>query len=209
MLVSVILLLYVYYKDEIDTFVTRRHTCNKIDGRCYNTVGKFNNQEKASELLAHLNKFCLSLMKHLRNKYIWNNHPNTEAKEIVEFLIFNYNPDGIIENAPTNDINTSYVDDKGKVFAICLREKTSGNNEFQDIHDLEYVVIHEMTHMATKSYGHENDFWVNFKFLLNEALEAGLHEPRNYYTHPINYCSLHVDYNPYFDDNLKNIYLDF
>jgi len=204
--IAILVIFYILYnKDEIESFITTRKICNDLDGRCYQTVNKFKNQKKASELLAELNKFNITFLKHLRNKYIWNYHPNKHARDIVEFLISNYNPDGIIENAPVNDVNTSYVDNKGVVFAICLREKLTGNNHFHDLHDLEFVVLHELSHMATISYGHDKEFWTHFKFLLTEAKEAGLHMPKNYKHDPINYCSLRVDYSPYFDNELADI----
>lgn len=203
--VIILLAIYFVYKDEIETFVTRRNVCNDIDGRCYEVVEKFTESKEASDILAELNKFCMHLMRHLRNKYIWGYSNNKEAVDIVSYLLSNYNPDGIIENAPTNDINTSYVDDKGKVFAICLREKTSGLNKFHSLHDLEFVVMHEMAHMANVNFGHETDFWEIFKFLMREAKEANLHEPVNYLKYPLNYCSLKVEHSPYFDTTLREI----
>ncbi len=204
--VAILLLaLYFVYQDELETFVTRTNICNEIDGRCYNVVEKFTESERASQILAELNLFCLQMMKHLRKKYLWENHPNAEARGIVRFLLSNYNPDGIIENAPTGNVNTSYVDDKGKEFGICLREKISGQNKFHDMHDLEFVVLHEMSHMGNINYGHEQDFWEVFKFMLREAYLAGLHTPKNYSVNNMNYCSLLVTHNPYFDKTIRNI----
>jgi hypothetical protein len=203
--VFIIFIVYLIFKDFLFNYINTVNKCNKIDGRCYNTVNKYNNTDKASELLAEINLFCLKFLKHLRDKYIWNDHNNYQASEIVKYLLSNYNPDGIIENAPVSDENTSYVDDKGKVFAICLREKESGNHNFHHISDLQFVILHELSHMATKSFGHGVEFWTNFKFLLTEAYEANLHTPVNYKQNPLNYCSLIVDYNPYFDNNLISI----
>jgi hypothetical protein len=203
--VIVLVLLFLIYRTDIETFVSRKNVCNKIDGRCYSIVGKYENMEGASDLLAYLNNFSLEVMRWLRNKYVFNDPVQPARTELVKFLLSNYNPDGIIENAPVNDINTSYVDDKGKVFAICLREKESGKNNFHNRQILEFVVLHEMTHMATYSYGHEVDFWTNFKFLLQEAKEAGLHDPIDYKYAPVVYCSLTVDYNPYFDKSLADV----
>lgn len=205
-IIAIILLaVYLVYKDEIETFVSRKSICNEVDGRCYNVVEKFTESKKASEILAELNLFCLEVMKHLRTKYLWNYHPNAEARGIVKFLLSNYNPDGIIENAPIGNVNTSYVDDKGKEFGICLREKQSGTNKFHDIHDLQFVVLHEMSHMANHNFGHKADFWEIFKFISREAKEANLHEPRDYTKNPMNYCSLLVTHNPYFDHTIRNI----
>lgn len=203
--VLALIAIYLIYQDEIDSFVSKSPVCNSVDGRCYKVVEKFEQSRQASELLALLNAQCVKLMRHLRNKYLWSYSDNQRAKDIVTFLLSNYNQDGIVENAPNSDVNTSYVDDKGKVFAICLREKQSGKNMFHKIDELMFVVLHEMSHMATFSYGHETDFWTNFKFLLTEAKEAGIHNPVDYSKVPINYCSLKVDYNPYFDKKLEVI----
>ncbi len=205
MTVIILLTIYLIYKDEIETFVTRSNVCNEVDGRCYNVVEKFTDPVKASQLLAELNLFCLEVMKHLRTKYLWNYNNNAEARGIVRHLLSNYNPDGILENAPTGNVNTSYVDDKGREFGICLREKQSGSNNFHTMHDLHFVVLHELSHMANINYGHEDDFWEIFKFILQEAMEANLHIPINYAKYPMNYCSLVVSHNPYFDRTIRNI----
>lgn len=180
--------------------------CNELDGRCYNIHLKYDNTDDASKLLAELNIFAIKFLRHLRNKYIWQYHPNDEAKSVIEFLLSNYNPDGIIENAPVGSVNTSFVDNKGEILAICLREKASGKNKFHKMHDLQFVVLHEMSHMATESFGHQKEFWINFKFLLKEAEEAGLHSPINYKKNNMVYCSLTVDYSPYFDESLPELY---
>ena len=204
-IISIIIIIFILYKDNIETFISRKHICNNIDGRCYSIVEKFNDSKKASELLAKLNLFCIKIMKHLRKKYIRSYNSNEEAIRLVKFLLQNYNPDGIIENAPSGNINTSYVDDKGKEFAICLREKISGKHKFHLFEELQFVVLHEMSHMANVNFGHNQDFWEVFKFILQEAALTGLYIPINYEKYPLNYCSLEVTHNPYFDKSIRNI----
>ena len=203
-LIILLLIIYVSY-DKVDRFINSRKVCNDIDKRCYSVSTLYQNTEKASKLLAQLNKFCIEFMRYVREKYIWNKSNNLEAVSRVEYLLSNYNPDGIIENVPDSYNSTSFVDDKGRVFAICLREKMSGKNEFHDINDLKFVLLHEMAHMATKEIGHDLPFWINFKFLLKEAVAAGMYKPHDYEKSPMNYCSLPVNYNPYYDNNLKDI----
>ena len=41
-----------------------------------------------------------------------------------------------------------------------------------------FVTIHELAHVMTKSIGHKTEFWDNFKFLLQEAKDSGIHEPK-------------------------------
>jgi hypothetical protein len=195
--ILIVCVLFIFRAD-IETFVSRKKICNGEDHRCYNVVGKYDDPSEASRLLAHLNKFSIELMRVLRNKYI--NEPAVGPK--IKFLLSNYNPDNIIENAPSGTTYTSYVDNKGEVFAICLREKESGKNKFHKLTDLEFVVMHEMAHLMTVEYDHSIRFWQNFKFLMIEANAGGLHTPKNYAKEPFIYCGLKVDYSPYYDDRL-------
>ena len=38
-----------------------------------------------------------------------------------------------------------------------------------DEHTLMFVSIHELSHVMTKSIGHKQEFWDNFKYLLTGA----------------------------------------
>jgi hypothetical protein len=204
---SILLIIFILSNyDIIESFVTKKEVCNNVDYNCYPIVTKYEERQRASEILGELNLFAIKLMRHLRNKYIWNYSNNIRARDITIFLLSNYNPNGIIENDPSSDVNTSYVDDKGRVLAMCLREKVSGKNYFHSMHLLQFVIMHEMAHMATISIGHESDFWSNFRFLLKEAQEAGLYTSIDYNKNPVNYCSLKVTYNPYFDNTLDEFY---
>jgi hypothetical protein len=186
--------------DKLEAFVTKKKVCNNIDGRCYPVVTKFENTMDGSEMLAYLNDFSIKLMRHMRRKYLWEKRGSVHHRNMTKMLLDNYNPDNIVENNPTDKTLTSYVEDKGKVFAVCLREKESGTNIIHDKNILEFVVLHEMSHLASEAIGHDDmEFWINFKILIQNAEELGIHTPVNYAKTPVTYCSLHVDYNPYYD----------
>jgi hypothetical protein len=123
-------------------------------------------------------------------------------QERITQLVNNYNPKYIYEISPKNSGNaTSYTEDK-KILVLCLRHKkpdTSGNYELHDINTMMFVVLHELTHMANKSWGHPTDFWILFKFLLMNAIEADIYSAVDYSKYPINYCGLWLRYNPIFD----------
>ena len=205
--ILIIIIILMVFRHKIDTFLNKVQECNMIDDRCYHVVEKFNKNEEAGEHLARLNLFNLRLMKYLRTKYVyediplkWESYDPSYYRDLTLRLLSNYNPSALTENAPATSENTSYVEDKGKVFAVCLREKLSGNNLFHNDNLLQFVAMHEMAHLATKSIGHEPEFWINFKILLKNAKDAGLHEPVDYAKYPENYCSLNIDSNPYFTD---------
>jgi predicted metal-dependent hydrolase len=126
-------------------------------------------------------------------------------QERIEQLVQNYNSKYIYEISPKNtDGATSYTEDK-KVLVLCLRHKkpnSRGEYMLHDINTMMFVVIHELSHMANKTWGHAVDFWVLFKFLLLNAVEAGIYDPVDYKKYPINYCGLWLHYNPIFDDSI-------
>lgn len=205
LLVGCIVLLLCYTSDSP---LGNKKVCNSFDQKCFKIVEKFDpsTHDEASKRLSYLNTFSVKLMRHLRKKYLWREVTSDNElyrKELALFLISNYNPDNIVENNPKDSKNTSFVEDKGKIFALCLREKASGKNKFHSNAILEYVVLHELSHMATTEFGHSKPFWYNFKILMEEAKECGIHKPFNYGNNPEVYCSLKIEYNPYFDDSLS------
>lgn len=201
LIVALIVLLYIARDPTQEFLITRSSVCNSTDGRCYRVVDQFANKDQASEKLAYVNRFGTQLMKYMRDKYTWHGPGKNAA--MVKRLFDNYNPDNIIENAPATDKFTSYVEDKGVVYALCLREKVSGKNEFHDYNILEFVAMHEMAHMASVTAQHDDiEFWSNFKILVANAVEAGMHKPIDYSKDPVNYCRLIVDYNPFFDKSV-------
>ena len=102
-----------------------------------------------------------------------------------------------MEILPTSDY-TAYSENKGEKIAFCLNKTKRGNDNLIDEHTLMFVAIHELSHVMTKSIGHKKEFWDNFKFLLENAKEAGIHEPVDYSKKPIEYCSLTISDSPLF-----------
>ena len=62
-----------------------------------------------------------------------------------------------------------------------------------------FVVLHELAHIMTLSIGHKTEFWDNFKFLLENAKEAGIHQPVDYSEKPQEYCGMTISDSPYYD----------
>ena len=126
-------------------------------------------------------------------------------QERIKQLINKYDPDRIYEISPLNPSGlTSYTQDK-KTLIFCLRKKQknkNGENELHDLNTIMFVVLHELTHMMNNTWGHKPDFWVLFKFMLVNAVEAKIYTPVDYSKYPIIYCGLALTYNPYYDPKL-------
>ena len=62
-----------------------------------------------------------------------------------------------------------------------------------------FLAIRELAHVATESIGHTDEFWQNFRFLLQEAEELNIYHPVDYAKTPKEYCGMEITDNPYFD----------
>lgn len=125
-------------------------------------------------------------------------HKKFSDKDNVKRLVANFRPTKISETLPTSSY-TAYSENKGEKIAFCLNKKKEDNEALIDEHTLTFVAIHELSHVMTKEIGHGSTFWANFKFLLEEAKNAGIHEPIDYKKKPQKYCGMTVKDNPYFD----------
>ena len=160
-----------------------------VDGNKY-CVRERNKIQEAADLLSKITKKCKELVAYVNEKY--------PDKENVKRLVKNFNPQKVMETLPTSSY-TAYSENKGEKIAFCLNVKKEGDKEnLIDSHTLLFVAIHEIAHTMTKSIGHKSEFWENFKFLLEEAKEAKIHEPVDYSKTPQEYCSMQITDNPYF-----------
>ena len=160
-----------------------------VNGNTY-CVRDRNKLELAADRLATINIKMNKLVTHLGKKY--------PEKDNVKRLVKGYNPKKIYETLPTSEY-TAYSENKGEKLAFCLDTEKNSKGRLIDINTLMYVVLHELSHIATKSIGHTDEFWENFKFLIIEAKELGLYNPVDYKKENARYCGMNITDNPYYD----------
>jgi hypothetical protein len=122
-------------------------------------------------------------------------YPDNDA---VQRLVSGFKPNKIMETLPTSTY-TAYSENKGEKIAFCLNSQKENNESLIDINTLTFVAIHELSHVMTVSIGHKQEFWDNFKFLLQNAKEAGIHDPADYKKKPAEYCGMKITDSPYYD----------
>jgi hypothetical protein len=176
----------VYFKD--DTFELKC-IVSTVDGNKY-CVREREKVQEAADLLASVTEKCKSLVEYCGQKYSEN--------DCVKRLVNGFNPQKIMETLPTSEY-TAYSENKGEKLAFCLNTSKKGEDNMIDEHTLTFVAIHELAHIATKTIGHKSDFWENFKFLLQCAKEAGIHDPTDYKKSPTQYCGMKIHDSPYYD----------
>ena len=82
--------------------------------------------------------------------------------------------------------------------AFCLNTEKNGN-QLIDANTLTFVALHELSHIATKSVGHNEEFWDNFSFILGEASKINIYKQIDYKKNPARYCGMDITDNPYYD----------
>jgi len=147
--------------------------------------------ELAANLLASVTEKCKNLVKYMGEK-----HPDDPR---VIKLVKGFNPKSISETLPTSEL-TAYSENKGEKIAFCLNTTKEGN-KLIDLNTLTFVALHELSHIMTTSIGHKQEFWQNFKFVLENAKEANIYQPIDYKKKPQEYCGMTINDNPYYDLN--------
>ena len=182
----ILICLKIYMDSE---FSNLKCIVSRVDGETY-CVRDRKDLHKAADLLANVTQRCKQLVEYVGQKY-----PNHEG---VERLVNNFNPQQISETLPTSEM-TAYSENKGEKLAFCLNKNKMDNSKLIDMDTLMFVSLHELAHIMTVSIGHKQEFWQNFKFLLENAKEAGLYHPQNYAENPQDYCGMTITDNPYYD----------
>ena len=77
--------------------------------------------------------------------------------------------------------------------------KKESNEKLIDINTLTFVALHELSHIMTTSIGHKQEFWQNFKFVLENAVAIKVYKPIDYKKKPEDYCGMEINDNPYYD----------
>jgi len=145
--------------------------------------------ELAANLLAKVTQKMKDTVEYVKQK-----HP--EDPRTIR-LVEGFDPKTISETLPTSEL-TAYSENKGEKIAFCLNTTKEGNRLI-DINTLTFVALHELSHVATESVGHKQDFWQNFKWILQNAKEAGIYDPVDYKKQPQEYCGMKINDNPFYD----------
>lgn len=182
----VLIIVYRIYKES--DYFHLKCIISDVDGNKY-CVRERNKLELAADKLANVNIKLKKLVKHVGKKY--------PDRDNCKRLVSKFNPKKIYETLPTSEY-TAYSQNKGEKLAFCLNTKKNGG-KLIDLNTLTFVAIHELAHIASKSIGHNEEFWNNFKFLLEEAEIIGIYKPEDYKENPKNYCGMKITDNPYYD----------
>lgn len=161
---------------------------SNVDGKTY-CVRERDKIQLVADLLAKVSNKMQSLVDHMHNTY--------PDRENIQRLKKKFNIEKIGEILPTSK-HTAYSENKGEKIRFCVTEEKD-NNKLIDENTLTFVAIHELSHITSKSIGHNNEFWDNFSFLLKHAVDIGIYQPIDYKKQPRKYCGMKLSDNPYYN----------
>jgi predicted metal-dependent hydrolase len=161
------------------------YTKSSLDDKEY-LVRNMDDKDDAANILAKIREKLEKICVLMKEKY-----PNDES---VNRMNERFNADNITESGKNNQY-TSYSVNKGEKIVFCIRQKDE-DESFVDENTITFVSIHELAHIMTKSVGHTDEFWNNFKRLLKEAIDNNLYTKENYNENPKDYCGIKVTDSP-------------
>lgn len=136
--------------------------------------------------------------------YLATLHSN--ATKIIEYMVSNKVPDQVVaqrlatrwatctlRETGSNEGSVAYTLNKGTEIRICIRDK-AGN--FEDPNNAMFVLLHELAHMMSATFGHNEEFRNNFYEIIRVAVEMGLYKPVDYSQSPVVYCGMQINTTP-------------
>lgn len=162
-----------------------------IDKKHY-MVRDVSDKQLACNMLALNKQKMLKLIKHLNENKTKEYEDYESYIELLTERVVDLN---IAENNG-NGKETSYSVNKGDDLIICLRSKKDWN-KFHDNNLIFYVILHEMSHIASPVYEDEYNnhgpiFKRIFAFLTNVAIKIGLYEKIDFNKEAKEYCGIYI-----------------
>ena len=185
-LFSILMICFKIYRDSDE--MNLKCIISTKDGNKY-CVREREKEAEAADLLATVTQNSKDFVMYLKNTY----PDDPRVKKLAE----GFSATKISETLPTSEL-TAYSENKGAKIAFCLN-RTKTSTTLIDINTLMFVALHELTHIMTTSIGHKDEFWNNFKYILENAKMAGIYDPINYKEKPQEYCGMTITDNPYYD----------
>ena len=156
---------------------------SSVDNEKY-TVQIKDDSKEAADLIAKIKQRLITLLDHMERTF-------GADDERVANLKANFIPDRLKEGVDTPGY-TSYSINKGEQIVLCLRN----GDKLVDINTMMFVVLHEFAHLSSVSIGHTQEFWDNFRWILEEAINIGIYVKQDFDKKSVEYCGMDITSSP-------------
>ena len=189
--ISMIMIFVIYnfvYKNDVLNLTT---TKIKADDEHFYIVrkSKFSDttQTEAANIISKVIYTVNTIVKYMCE----NDLPTSEIAYRLQYRWKNT----VVREIAAHEDTAAYTVNKGEEMRLCIRKE---DGTFHDFNHLAFVVLHELGHMMSISYGHDEEFQSNFDAVIHIASSIGLYTPEDFDKNPIVYCGIKVTSSPCF-----------
>lgn len=163
-------------------------------------IYKLNTVREEKYTDSHDSKTIIYLKKKTRK--LINKLKRSEFKEKKEVKRLIRNWSGVIKQLKIKYKSESiaYSVNKGERIHICLTDPKTGKL-IKDKNTMFFVLLHELAHVMTKEYSHNEAFWNNFRFLLRFSIRERMYKYVNYKENAVTFCGKYINHNPCQDES--------
>jgi hypothetical protein len=169
------------FMDNVAPFVS------EYDGQNYEVrkVGDISNRQTAANYLAIINAKVNKLVDYMK----LHNLPdaNTANRLYHRWLSCE------LKETNSAEKSAAYTLNKSTEIRICIRDQ---NGNFENPNTSMFVILHELAHVASISYGHEEEFKNNFSYITHLASSLGIYKPEDFKNSPKTYCGVRINTTP-------------
>ena len=179
--ISIAILNWYLSMDDISNFTSLQ------DGKVYGIrdIADLENKKKAVNQLSSISKKIDYLTEYMYK----NGLPNQQTAT----RLLNRWVSCKLRETSSNDSSVAFTVNKGTEMRLCIRKN---DNQFEDENTSMFVVLHELAHIMSISYGHNQEFRDNFKYLVNLASSLNLYKPQDFSRDPQSYCNTVINTTP-------------
>ena len=158
-----------------------------IDGKNYSIrkVGSVDVKQTAANYLATLNEKINKIVNYMNE----HNLPDEDTSR----RLFNRWSKCSLKETSSNEKSAAYTLNKSVEIRICIRD---GLGNFEDINTSMFVILHELAHVMSVGFGHEDEFKNNFSYITHLASELKLYKPEEFGLFPKTYCGISINTTP-------------
>ena len=189
--IFVLIIYFLYFHDTRIDYLA-------FDGNNYKIIDTHdtNKNKKKADMLARINDKAHKIVKHLKDSEL----PTKKISQMTYDRFKNCK----IGEIPEKE-GGGYTINKGTKMGVCLVTK----GKFNDENDAYFVILHELAHVMSNSYGHGDEFKQNFDYIVKLAVKLDLWKPKNYSVDPVDYCGVKVTNSPCTGESCNKDNLDF
>ena len=159
---------------------------SNLDGKHYHVrnKGPIEVKQRAVNHLAELSNKVDILVTYMKQ----NQLPDRETAD----RLYNRWRKCKLRETSSSEKSAAYTVNKGEEMRICIRK----DGHMEDPNTSMFVILHELAHVASITFGHDANFRENFSYITHLAAKLGLYEPQDFAKNSVEYCGVEINTSP-------------